>query len=306
VDTTGTNILAHYEYSPFGKVIVATGPLAEVNPYGFSTRYFDIETGIGKWPHRDYLPGVGRWASRDPMGEEGGPDLYAFVGNSVLLKVDPTGLISVSFVGYDSSGNRRKDGKDLASHRDIDPTKVPKGKLQSWGEFYAEPFLENDGGCCRVEYQVCIYTRSEYVDPVSGVTVTLRRHQVIATRPTKSGFSARGTIGVSPDGYSPMPTAVLLHEMGHARAWFDMVKPVVTKQMEALPESTCNDMTKGQATVDQIDENAQTVAYWYRSAALAFSMEVGWYESSPQWKNTTSGYLMVDPDPDSVSFVYEP
>ena len=33
---------------------------------------------------RYYVPETGRWASRDPMGEEGGLNLYAFVGNNAL------------------------------------------------------------------------------------------------------------------------------------------------------------------------------------------------------------------------------
>jgi len=94
VDTTGTNILAHYEYSPFGEAIVATGPLAEVNAIRFSTRYFDIETGIGKWPYRDYATETGRWLSKDPIGEEGGWNVYGSVGNNPLSRIDPLGWSS--------------------------------------------------------------------------------------------------------------------------------------------------------------------------------------------------------------------
>ena len=64
VDTTGTNILAHYEYSPFGKAIVATGPLAEVNAIRFSTKYWDEETGEGSWGYT-FLP-PGRRALAEP------------------------------------------------------------------------------------------------------------------------------------------------------------------------------------------------------------------------------------------------
>lgn len=45
------------------------------------------------WPASAYYnPRTGRWMSRDPIGEKGGRNLYGFVGNSPLSKVDPFGL----------------------------------------------------------------------------------------------------------------------------------------------------------------------------------------------------------------------
>ncbi len=63
---------AHYEYSPFGETIVATGPLALVNPWRFSMKYTDDETGMVYFGHRYYSPGLGSFLSRDPIGEVGG------------------------------------------------------------------------------------------------------------------------------------------------------------------------------------------------------------------------------------------
>ena len=42
--------------------------------------------------HAFYDPSLGRWINRDPMGEAGGMNLYAFVGNSPAAAVDPDGL----------------------------------------------------------------------------------------------------------------------------------------------------------------------------------------------------------------------
>ena len=74
--------------SPVGAVVNSSGQLAEENRFGFSTRYFDLETGIGKWPQRDYLPAINRWMSRDRLGERGGRNLYGFVGNRPMQAVD--------------------------------------------------------------------------------------------------------------------------------------------------------------------------------------------------------------------------
>ena len=41
---------------------------------------------------RNYLPYLGRWLTRDPLGEAGGLNLYAFVGNNPVNWVDPWGL----------------------------------------------------------------------------------------------------------------------------------------------------------------------------------------------------------------------
>jgi uncharacterized protein RhaS with RHS repeats len=41
---------------------------------------------------RMYHPATGKWMSRDPIGEEGGGNLYGFVENNPVNKVDPLGL----------------------------------------------------------------------------------------------------------------------------------------------------------------------------------------------------------------------
>jgi len=41
---------------------------------------------------RYYDPQTGRWASRDPIGEYGGLNLYGFVGNDGVNRVDLLGL----------------------------------------------------------------------------------------------------------------------------------------------------------------------------------------------------------------------
>ena len=75
-DATGA-VVAHYEYSPFGKVLVANGTYASINPFRFSSEYHDDETALVYYNYRYYSPELGRWMSRDPIGEKGGENLYA-------------------------------------------------------------------------------------------------------------------------------------------------------------------------------------------------------------------------------------
>ena len=83
---------AHYEYSPFGIQTVASGSAAAINPFQFSSEYFDSETSLVYYNYRYFDPLMGRWLSRDPIEEQGGYNLYQFIENSPLDLFDTLGL----------------------------------------------------------------------------------------------------------------------------------------------------------------------------------------------------------------------
>ncbi len=56
---------------PFGEVLRATGPMAKVNPFRFSTKYQDDETELLYYGFRYYSSSTGRWISWDPLSESG-------------------------------------------------------------------------------------------------------------------------------------------------------------------------------------------------------------------------------------------
>lgn len=86
---------ARYEYGPFGEPIRTTGdPIAHTNPFRFSTKYTDLESGFLNYGHRLYNPTTGRWLSKDPIEEDGGLNLYGFVGNNGINHWDILGLDS--------------------------------------------------------------------------------------------------------------------------------------------------------------------------------------------------------------------
>ena len=91
-DSNG-NVVAHYEYSPFGKITVSNGAMADDFDYRFSSEYADDESGLVYYNYRYYSPELGRWLSRDPIGEEGGVNLYAMVGNDLINNWDMNGTI---------------------------------------------------------------------------------------------------------------------------------------------------------------------------------------------------------------------
>ena len=58
---------AHYDYSSFGRTLIATGFLRNRNPFRFSSEYVDDATGLIYYNWRHYDPVHGRWLSEDPM-----------------------------------------------------------------------------------------------------------------------------------------------------------------------------------------------------------------------------------------------
>ena len=92
LDASG-NIKAHYEFSPFGKVVTATGTMSGDFNYRFSSEHLDIETGLVYYIRRYYSPEIGRWISKDPIGERGGKNLYGIVNNHPINSYDRLGLV---------------------------------------------------------------------------------------------------------------------------------------------------------------------------------------------------------------------
>jgi RHS repeat-associated protein len=80
---------------PFGEPLRQTGPIAAGNPFRFSTKYPDQETGLLYYGYRYYNPATGRWLSRDPMEEDGGENLYCSVRNQTTTSIDLLGLLQV-------------------------------------------------------------------------------------------------------------------------------------------------------------------------------------------------------------------
>ncbi len=95
-----------YDYTAFGETVRQEGAFGAVNPFRFSTKFTDTETGLLYFGFRYYNPATGRWLNRDPIGEEGGVNVYGYVANAPTTTVDPFGLALYAFDGTNNDGYR--------------------------------------------------------------------------------------------------------------------------------------------------------------------------------------------------------
>jgi len=76
-------------YTPFGEAVVSIATVE--NPFRFPGQYYDQETGLHYNYYRYYNPPTGRFLTPDPIGLDGGINLYDYVKNPVNW-IDPLGL----------------------------------------------------------------------------------------------------------------------------------------------------------------------------------------------------------------------
>ena len=88
-DSSG-NLVEAYRYNMYGQPLQAS---TVGNPYMFTSRRFDSETGLYYYRNRYYSPQLRRFIEPDPIGFEGGMNLYAYVGDDPANAVDPIGLV---------------------------------------------------------------------------------------------------------------------------------------------------------------------------------------------------------------------
>lgn len=86
--------VANYRYDDFGDLSAASGTLNQ--PLRLSTKYYDTDTGLSDFGYRFYDPRMGKWITRDPIGTDGGINIYAYVENNPINLVDPLGLWQIS------------------------------------------------------------------------------------------------------------------------------------------------------------------------------------------------------------------
>ncbi len=102
VDTSG-NSVASYTYDPYGKLITATGELAEKNPLRYRGYYYDSESGLYYLQSRYYDPAIRRFVNADAYASTGqgiiGTNMFAYCNNDPGNSIDPYGYGYISIGG---------------------------------------------------------------------------------------------------------------------------------------------------------------------------------------------------------------
>ena len=89
-------ITAKIAYSPFGEKLNESDL-----PFTFSTKPID-KSGLSYYGYRFYNPVLGRWIMRDPIGEQGGDNIYCFVSNNAINIRD---LFGLTFIDKGKTGS---------------------------------------------------------------------------------------------------------------------------------------------------------------------------------------------------------
>jgi len=89
--------------------------------FGFTGHYFHQPSGLNLTVYPGYDSDLGRWISRDPIRNAEflqGPNLYGYVGNSVINAIDPYGLKTcwrkLDIITH--FGDRPEDKKGIRNH----------------------------------------------------------------------------------------------------------------------------------------------------------------------------------------------
>jgi RHS repeat-associated protein len=126
--TTGGTLAETYSYDSFGQTSTSGGV---VNPFQYTGREFDSETGLYYYRARYYDPVVGRFVNEDPLGIRlSDPNVYLYAGANPVHNLDPFGTDwldnvfnfiagagdSLTFGGTALVRRMMNDGYDPADH----------------------------------------------------------------------------------------------------------------------------------------------------------------------------------------------
>ena len=94
------NIIVNYDYDAWGNPVGTMPSIA--NPFTYTGREYDKETGMYYYRARYYDPKVGRFISKDPIKD--GINFYSYVGNNPVNYTDPMGLYWLEDLSNFSAG----------------------------------------------------------------------------------------------------------------------------------------------------------------------------------------------------------
>jgi len=89
VDISDGAIAQQLSYDVNGNVLNDTNP--GFQPFGFAGGIYDQDTGLVRFGARDYDPITARWTIKDPIRFDGGINLYVYINNDSVNRIDLDG-----------------------------------------------------------------------------------------------------------------------------------------------------------------------------------------------------------------------
>ncbi|MGM9601662.1 MAG: RHS repeat-associated core domain-containing protein, partial [Faecousia sp.] len=168
INASGSTV-ASYTYDPYGKVLTATGTMAETNPLRYRGYYYDTETSLYYLQSRYYDPTICRFINADSFASTGqgilGHNMFAYCGNNPVNRRDDSGHFweLVALIGglivlltgcEDSTSSNYGAASDY-----VDIPAAPKYNSE-------KELRENNPNC--YSYAIGIYDRSYDPGEISG------------------------------------------------------------------------------------------------------------------------------------------
>ena len=144
--------------------------------------------------YRYYSPEFGRWLTRDPLGEEGGENLYCFVSNNSVLNVDALGEISLTPFWICFASCWVDIPEDiLKTYRDGDPDSLSRDKRRKLEKRFLKEYKKETKGLTKVQKRAWRKTVLKKVMRSEGIRII--RNKILKKLGTKVGVKFIAFIG---------------------------------------------------------------------------------------------------------------
>jgi len=196
-----------YEYDVYGQV-AASDP-NHPNPFLFTGRRYDTETGLYYYRARYYNASIGRFLQTDPIGYGDGMNMYAYCANNSVNSIDPSGCVQYVDAEQDPDNPCSVCGGERSDHYGgvyLDPPPTRKAYINDfWGiknreaQKYWE-YYEWTGGFKIVNYRMNaqrVAAAGTVRWSSRGITISGLASNIANTIPAAASGNVAALVGIS-------------------------------------------------------------------------------------------------------------
>jgi RHS repeat-associated protein len=163
-------VVERYRYTPYGEltILAADGTTVRsasnyANPYTYTGRRWDSETGLYYYRARYYHPTLGRFVGRDPLEHSKAIIHYEYARGLATTHTDPTGLKCTKPTGFEYIPGRGKFAVAFPVAKPLNNGKVEGGFGGVWSPT-SSAFVDAKGCCCcnRIDWIQTIHVEADW------------------------------------------------------------------------------------------------------------------------------------------------